>query len=461
MRINETVESRKALEANRKRRAEIRQEAYNNAVKAQDNIRESIYAAVEKRKVKENAHRALIEGARDDALGTSLKAIYISALNPYSLTDNAIIYAESLVDAWIKENGGATKILSEHKNDTYLLNRLATIVEDAAQEEVKDVEEDADKKEDPSEKKDDDKSEDKKEDSDDKKEDEKDSEDKSDDKESKDDTDDSSSEDSDEDSDDEDDDSEEDSDDDDDDLDDDEDDDSSEEDDDDETDDDDDDNDLGTVGLDDDDDDFEEPDPDEDALEDDDVNDALGDPISDDEGDEDDPSIDDGEEKGKLFDDLNKEPDIKKAVNIIQQRVADAEEDFIKNNAEDKKKINDLITKVSDNVKTVENINNKDDGESKVAEEAARIYNRKIEAIREARPLTIFEKMTRQLAGGLLKDEVVKEQFIDENGKFDMGAVIEAAKVQYTFLETLNTLQLETFTEDKLNKILEEVGSNN
>ena len=451
MRINETVESRKALEANRKRRAEIRQEAYNNAVKAQDNIRESIYAAVEKRKVKENAHRALIEGARDDALGTSLKAIYISALNPYSLTDNAIIYAESLVDAWIKENGGATKILSEHKNDTYLLNRLATIVEDAAQEEVKDVEEDADKKEDPSEKKDDDKSEDKKEDSDDKKEDEKDSEDKSDDKESKDDTDDSSSEDSDEDSDD-----------DDDDLDDDEDDDSSEEDDDDETDDDDDDNDLGTVGLDDDDDDdFEEPDPDEDALEDDDVNDALGDPISDDEGDEDDPSIDDGEEKGKLFDDLNKEPDIKKAVNIIQQRVADAEEDFIKNNAEDKKKINDLITKVSDNVKTVENINNKDDGESKVAEEAARIYNRKIEAIREARPLTIFEKMTRQLAGGLLKDEVVKEQFIDENGKFDIGAVIEAAKVQYTFLETLNTLQLETFTEDKLNKILEEVGSNN
>ena len=436
MRINETVESRKALEANRKRRAEIRQEAYNNAVKAQDNIRESIYAAVEKRKVKENAHRALIEGARDDALGTSLKAIYISALNPYSLTDNAIIYAESLVDAWIKENGGATKILSEHKNDTYLLNRLATIVEDAAQEEVKDVEEDADKKEDPSEKKDD-KSEDKKEDSDDKKEDEKDSEDKSDD---------SSSEDSDEDSDD-----------------DDEDDDSSEEDDDDETDDsDDDDDDLGSVGLDDDDDDdFEEPDPDEDALEDDDVNDALGDPISDDEDDDDDPSIDDGEEKGKLFDDLNKEPDIKKAVNIIQQRVADAEEDFIKNNAEDKKKINDLITKVSDNVKTVENINNKDDDKSKVAEEAARIYNRKIEAIREARPLTIFEKMTRQLAGGLLKDEVVKEQFIDENGKFDMGAVIEAAKVQYTFLETLNTLQLETFTEDKLNKILEEVGSNN
>lgn len=455
MRINETVESRKALEANRKRRAEIRQEAYNNAVKAQDNIRESIYAAVEKRKVKENAHRALIEGARDDALGTSLKAIYISALNPYSLTDNAIIYAESLVDAWIKENGGATKILSEHKNDTYLLNRLATIVEDAAQEEVKDVEEDADKKEDPSEKEDD-KSEDKKEDSDDKKEDEKDSEDKSDDKESKDDTDDSSSEeDSDEDSDD------------DDDLDDDEDDnseeDSSEEDDDYETDDsDEDDDDLGTVGLDDDDDDdFEEPDPDEDALEDDDVNDALGDPISDDEDDDDDPSIDDGEEKGKLFDDLNKEPDIKKAVNIIQQRVADAEEDFIKNNAEDKKKINDLITKVSDNVKTIENINNKDDDKSKVAEEAARIYNRKIEAIREARPLTIFEKMTRQLAGGLLKDEVVKEQFIDENGKFDMGAVIEAAKVQYTFLETLNTLQLETFTEDKLNKILEEVGSNN
>lgn len=454
MRINETVESRKALETNRKRRAEARQEAYNNAVKAQDNIRESIYAAVEKRKAKENAHRALIEGARDDALGTSLKAIYISALNPYSLTDNAIIYAESLVDEWIKENGGATKILSEHKNDTYLLNRLATIVEDAAQEEVKDVEEDADKKEDPSEKKDD-KSEDKKEDSDDKKEEEKDSEDKSDDNGSKDDTYDSSSEDSDDDLDLDDDDSEDDEDD--------SEDDSPEEDDSDETDDSDDD--LGSVGLDDDDDidddDFEEPDPDEDALEDDDVNDALGDPISDDEDDDDDVSIDDGEEKGKLFDDLNKEPDIKKAVNIIQQRVADAEEDFIKNNAEDKKKINDLITKVSNNVKTVENINDKNDDESKVAEESARIYNRKIEAIREARPLTIFEKMTRQLAGGLLKDEVVKEQFIDENGKFDMGSVIEAAKVQYTFLETLNTLQLENFTEDKLNNILKEVGSNN
>lgn len=117
---------------------------------------------------------------------------------------------------------------------------------------------------------------------------------------------------------------------------------------------------------------------------------------------------DGAENKGKIFEELEKEEDVKKAIELIKQRVADAEESFIKRNAEDKKQIDELLSKISDNVKTVEDLSEEEPEKSKVAEESARNYNRRIKAITENRPLTVLEKMTRNLSSSTSFIEGVK-----------------------------------------------------
>lgn len=477
----------------------------------------------EMRKNKEKYRSELMEAARNDALATIVKAIYITALEADTLTDDALILAESMVDNWIKQSGGASKILRPVQEKTYLTTRIAQLVEEAAEEAVKEIEaEPADMEEpDKEEKKDskvssdvveakkkmasdaarefikdadkkdvkdflskvidkvelvatkkaeekmaaeepkagddeevdinitDDKSEepakeepktgddeevdvklddettpeedgakdDKEADVDVPAEDEPvkptDSENGTPDEDPEDgvNTDDGS--------------------------------DKAES---------DDEKEMTN----------DEVDGDEDPHEDDDVSDAIGKPLDDDGVDSDTTVDGDTENKGALFDQLEKEEDVKKAVEIIKTRVADAEETFIRNNAEDKKKIDELISKISNNVKAVEDINakgednitDKDKDKIAAAEESVRMDKKKVDAIRESRPLTVFEKMTRKLGSNIVKDDVVKEYYLEESGSLDAALLVESAKVMYGFLETINTLQLENVDENYIKNIL-------
>ena len=350
-----------------------------------------INGILESRDFNERYLSRLKESYKDKALATALKGIYIEALEPATLSDDGILLAESMVDNYIKENGGATRILNKVKNNTYFLARLTQIVEDAADDEVE-KEKDSDKEEKKDSKKSDDKEEDK---SDDKKEDKsKDKEEESDDKDDDDDVVDASAGDSDS----------------------------------------------------------------EDDAADDIINgDEDTDDDSDDKEESDDKDDDDEDSKsnGKVFDELDKEEDVKKAVSLIRKRVSDAEETFIKRNTEDKKQINQLLNKISDNIKTVEDIDDKDDGKSKVAEESANVARQRINEITEHRPLSIFEKLTRNLSTSIVRNTVTKEMYMTESGKLDMPAVYESARVMYGFLETLNTLQLEKVDKEYIKEILD------
>ena len=155
-----------------------------------------------------------------------------------------------------------------------------------------------------------------------------------------------------------------------------------------------------------------------------------------------------------MFDELDQEEDVQKAIEVIRTRVADAEEAFIKKNEEDKKKIENLLGKISDNVKTVEAIANEDNPESKVAQESAILYKRAINDITENRPQSVYEKFVRKLSESVVKDESIRESYTEENGHLDMYAINEAAKVMYGFLETLNTLKLEKVDAAYITKIL-------
>ena len=483
-----------------------------------NNIRES-------REIRRREHSKLLEDCKNNALATVIKAIYIEALQPEALTDNGLILAESLVDSWIKNKGGAARVIAENRNKTYLLNRLCTIAEEAAFREAEEIEgmdnEGSDSNTDsaptPADDKkakvtelmaqaqaliakataiqngenvdtDDDASEDNAEDSSDSvsaddmsSDDSESSEDNG--EESTEEAEDDSSESEDnedfESSDDNEEEMDSDSDEDIDDIEDGQEDDEENEDDldNDGESDEDEDNDVDSVedNEDDDFDDDEEMDSDPDDEEDiDDIEDGPDeeDDIEDD-GAEDGSDIADTDEEpatingtddegnansnGQIFDDLEQEEDVKKAVEIISQRVADAEEDFVKRNAEDKKKIDDLIGKISDNIKTVEKISDNDAPESKVAEESVRMYNRQIKNITENRPQKVFEKMVRKLSESAIKDKVLKEAYTLDDGKLDIGGIIESAKVMYGFLEALNTLQLERVDKEYIANVLKEL----
>ena len=184
--------------------------------------------------------------------------------------------------------------------------------------------------------------------------------------------------------------------------------------------------------------------------------------IDDDDAPEDATTIDgddDEQDNGGIFNDLEKEKDVQQAIETIRQRVADAEENFIKRNAEDKEKINELIGKISDNVKTVNQLSDDDStaGQEKksIAEESARIARRQIKDITESRPQSVMERMIRNLTSTITKDQVLRESYTEEDGSIDMASIVEAGKVMYGFLETLNTLQLVKVTPDYIKDIVD------
>ena len=423
-RENNYVESYKALVESRTQRQNERDAKIRESAQARTDFMDKYYNIRESREARERELSKLIENCKNNALSTAMKAIYLTALEYHTLTDKGIMLAESMVDNWIAEKGGASAIISECKNKTYLLSRICQITEDAAKEELEEIDKSKnddgkpEEKEEPKEDKDSEAS-DTPEPSDEKPA-EEDSEKKEEETPEEPEKEEAPAEESEKEAD-----------------------------------------PLNTTFDDEDEENVEVPD-DATTPEDDNETDVAEDIVDDlDEVPEEDLTVDgDSENKGRVFEELDKEEDVQKAIELIRQRVADAEETFIKRNAEDKKQIDELIERISDNVKTVEDMDEDAKEEDKVAalaQESARYNQRRIKDITENRPLSVLEKMTRIIHSNITKDTVLREQYLEENGQMDTSLVVETAKVMYGFMETLNTLQLEKVDAKYIEKVLNEM----
>lgn len=543
MRENSTLENFKNIKATEKALAEAEAAKIEKKVAIRENWLKNYHIKMDMKARTDAEHMNLMEAARDQALSSIIKAIYITALEAETLTDEGLLLAENMVDNWIKERGGASKILSTVEENTYLLNRIACLVEETAEatvaeiekdeldetsekkveaedkakefidsadkEEVKDfmnnlidkiqdkAEDEGEKKEEESEEKSEeeeskeeekaaedadevvadldmeapDTAEEEKAESEDKKDDAEDKdEDKSDDEKSDESTDveDSDKDNSDvEEKEEESEESEEKED-----KEDDKDDDDEEEDDDDDEDDDKEESEESEEKS--------EAEKSEEAPEDLEVEDIdkdgdisaeeiekdteedLGEPLDDDGVDADvnlDGEIEDDSDdaESKMFDELEDEEDVQKAIELIRARVADAEETFIRNNAEDKKKMNELLNKISNNVKTVEDLADKDPAAAESAKESAMYYKGKMNEVKFDRELTIFERMSRILTENIVKNDNIKDMYLNESGQLDLPLVIESAKVMYAFLETLNTIQIENVDAKYIAKVMNDM----
>lgn len=195
----------------------------------------------------------------------------------------------------------------------------------------------------------------------------------------------------------------------------------------------------------------------------------------DDESDEDDSEIDEdidmdddslednsnddltAETKEEMLNKLEEEEDTDTAIDIIAQRISKAEEEFIKKNADDKQKIEDIVDGINDRINGAKaDPNNSDEDVEELEQEAAIEMKRKINKIRDDRPHTVFEMMVRQLSEGIMNDTgAINEEYTDETGKINMESVVEVAKCVYGFLEFVNTVQLEKVDEAYIKHMIE------
>lgn len=163
------------------------------------------------------------------------------------------------------------------------------------------------------------------------------------------------------------------------------------------------------------------------------------------------------ETKEEMLNKLEEEEDTDTAIDIIAQRISKAEEEFIKKNADDKQKIEDIVDGINDRINGAKaDPNNSDEDVEELEQEAAIEMKRKINKIRDDRPHTVFEMMVRQLSEGIMNDTgAINEEYTDETGKINMESVVEVAKCVYGFLEFVNTVQLEKVDEVYIKHMIE------
>lgn len=163
------------------------------------------------------------------------------------------------------------------------------------------------------------------------------------------------------------------------------------------------------------------------------------------------------ETKEEMLNKLEEEEDTDTAIDIIAQRISKAEEEFIKKNADDKQKIEDIVDGINDRINGAKaDPNNSDEDVEELEQEAAIEMKRKINKIRDDRSHTVFEMMVRQLSEGIMNDTgAINEEYTDETGKINMESVVEVAKCVYGFLEFVNTVQLEKVDEAYIKHMIE------
>lgn len=407
LRVKKSIDNSSTLNAARKQRSELSE---------YENIRELVEQAKYGRKEKIRQRNQFREESLKEMLTAALNGIYMSALvESMMLTDHTKILAESMVPRYIEQSGGARAVLSKMRGKTYLLDTICEAVEEAAEKA-----EEEDKKE----KENDKKEEEKKDETDKGKDDKKDTEEnkdnpKKDKKEKEEDVDTSDT----------------------------------------DTENSSDDIDLGS--------DDDVSDEDDDLLDDSEdgkEEDTPDVPETDDIPDvEEDPSIDKEtlDAKEDMFEKLENEEDVESAVNIIANRISSAEEEFIKKNAEDKQKIEDLVTDMNDRLKAAKKDPNvSEEEEEKIEQESAYRIKRNIADIRDSRPRGIFESFVRTLSSSIVEEqgsEGLKENYYNESGQLDISSVVDSTKCLYGFLEFVNTIQLEKVDERYITKVLEEL----
>ena len=148
--------------------------------------------------------------------------------------------------------------------------------------------------------------------------------------------------------------------------------------------------------------------------------------------------------------------DVDDVTNMIRLRVANAEEEFVNRNLQDKENIDTIL---KDTAQRVQNAKSGYDNEygDRVEESETRLAKDRIYQIQHENRRNVFDNMVRALSEAVMKDEITKDQFVNESSRLDVDKVVSCARCMYTLLEVVSTIQLEKvddqYIQDTLNSI--------
>lgn len=156
----------------------------------------------------------------------------------------------------------------------------------------------------------------------------------------------------------------------------------------------------------------------------------------------------------KFFDKLDN-LDMSHVSNEIAKRVSAAEEDFIKSNVEDRKKMEDAA---EDTKSKIENyVGKTSDIAEAVRGEYQLSYKRQIHDI-SSRPKGILEAMILKAGSEIMKEDTMREQYTTETGKFDANKTIDTCEVLYTVLEMINTANMRPINAEYIQEVINAVS---
>ena len=134
-------------------------------------------------------------------------------------------------------------------------------------------------------------------------------------------------------------------------------------------------------------------------------------------------------------------------IDSIADRVAESIKDFVQQNAEDKEKIVTALTA------TKEKIDSLKGASDELKESYARIGRRYITDVRESNH-GLFNEMVVAMSKGVMKNDALREEFVHES-HLKVDRIISNVATMYTFLETVNTMNLIKVDEAYIREVLD------
>lgn len=159
-----------------------------------------------------------------------------------------------------------------------------------------------------------------------------------------------------------------------------------------------------------------------------------------------------------VINNLSVKDDFSQIKQVIADRVANAEGEFVNSIEQDKAAIDDTIAQAEEKITNV----NSDQDMSKetkeaIANEVTIDMKQKINAIRENKNRGIFDEMVHRFAKTALKNESLHEEYLTETGSVDMERVVSSVRMMYSILETFSTTRLYKIDEAFIKTMLDEM----
>ena len=146
-----------------------------------------------------------------------------------------------------------------------------------------------------------------------------------------------------------------------------------------------------------------------------------------------------------LFDTISGDEELDDISSAIKFRVSRAVEEFMERNANEKSDIKDIYLNAKDRIESIRT--GSDETDEIVKQESANMVRKQIKKLANA-PKGVFECMVSNLSSSIMKNNALLEQYSDNGGKLDVGAIVEKCISYYTLLEMVSSINLIPVTEE-------------